>query len=371
MKIGIFLDSFFSHFSGVTNYVSLLAEGLKTQGHKVLIFSYCRKNNISENYVTIKGIKGPRDYYFGFNIPKKALKLAKELDVIHVQHPIFSGFQSIAIGKANNIPIIYTHHTRTDFYFSEYLPEPISRIAYFAYSLYMKWFLNKVDRIISPSTDLLELLLDWKLPKNYEIIHNPVKIIPRISNESDSTNQTTLIYSGRFESEKNLFFLLSAYLRVHQKIPQSRLILVGDGKQISSMKDFVKKNNLKQSVFFTGWISHHKVITFLTQADVFVSSSRSEVFPLSALEALSCGLPIVAIKSYGYNDIVTNGINGFLTEPKIGEYSKQIINLLSNEIQLREMRKNAFDSAKKYSLNKHVNQILHVYKRLTIKNNLI
>ncbi len=155
-----------------------------------------------------------------------------------------------------------------------------------------------------------------------------------------------VIFTGRFYPVKGLGYLVEAFRTVSQKIPEAELWLVGNGADRESLTQAVAKNGLTGRVRFTGEVLHQKIPEYLAMADVFALPSLSEGFPLVILEAMALGLPIVASRVRGLPEIITDGENGFLVEPKnSAQLAQKIIQLLENPA----LRQNISDANKKKS----------------------
>lgn len=128
---------------------------------------------------------------------------------------------------------------------------------------------------------------------------------------------------GRCRVEKNL----ANFVKVaNLKIKDALFVLVGDGDQLKYLKHLALNGNVR----FVGNVNNNDVPLYMACADVLVNTSLSEGFPVSILEGLACGLPIVAPDICGIPEIIKNGINGLLTKPN--DYlstAKAIENLLN------------------------------------------
>ena len=91
-----------------------------------------------------------------------------------------------------------------------------------------------------------------------------------------------------------------------------RLNIYGMGEQESALKALTEKLHIKDKVFFGGWIPNDQVPIVLNQMDVFVLGSESESFGVAAVEAMACGLPVVATCVSGFREVVEDGVTGFL-----------------------------------------------------------
>ncbi len=109
--------------------------------------------------------------------------------------------------------------------------------------------------------------------------------------------------------------LVSAFALVHEAIPMARLVLVGDGSQRHKIRDLVQVSGLQDVVYMPGWIANHQLPTWLSSADLYVSTALSDGSSISLLEAMGCGLPVIVTRDHGNLEWVDEGVNGWLVPP--------------------------------------------------------
>jgi glycosyltransferase involved in cell wall biosynthesis len=107
--------------------------------------------------------------------------------------------------------------------------------------------------------------------------------------------------------------LLRAFATVVREIPHAQLAIAGDGPLRQELEAFTRKLNLTQRVTFIGALPDTP--KFLSELDVFVLSSLSEGMPISLLEAMAAGLPIVSTRAGGVDEVAIEGKNAFISEP--------------------------------------------------------
>ncbi len=123
----------------------------------------------------------------------------------------------------------------------------------------------------------------------------------------------TLLFLSRFARDKGVFELIEAFRRVRERISGVRLVLAGDGPERREMELLVNTYGLAESVCFAGYLRGREKAQALADADVFVFPSyHGEGCPVSLLEAMAAGLPIISTDVGGISDIFINGQNGIL-----------------------------------------------------------
>jgi glycosyltransferase involved in cell wall biosynthesis len=172
-----------------------------------------------------------------------------------------------------------------------------------------------------------------------------------------------LVMSARFQSQKDHETLIKALIPL-KNVP-FYLQLLGDGTEtLERIQTLVSHNDLTQKVAFVGFTTN--VLNYLQHADICVLISHSEGLPLSILEAMSLGLPILASNVGGISKQVENGYNGYLVERNdVEDLTEKIKLLMNNSTLRREMGNNsrAFYE-KEFKLEKMVDKTLAVYQSI-------
>lgn len=170
----------------------------------------------------------------------------------------------------------------------------------------------------------------------------------------DNRKKDKIIFvsTGRFQAVKRHDLMIDAFAILHQKYPNTELWILGDGELRKQIEEIICKYKLQNSVILKGIIKN--VEDELNKAHIYLACSDFEGLPLSVLEAMSCGLPIVTTKAGGTIDIVDNSI-GILCDINNKE---QIVRAMIKFIENVEYRKscsaNANAAAIKYDISKCV-----------------
>lgn len=147
-----------------------------------------------------------------------------------------------------------------------------------------------------------------------------------------------LIHVSNFRPVKRISDIISIFALVNKEVP-AHLVLVGDGPERSGAEDQVHKLGLESRVSFVG--KQESFVELLQGSDVFLLPSEHESFGLAALEAMSCGLPVVGSNAEGIPEVVDRE-TGFLSEVgDVNSMAQNVVRLLSDEALLRRMSANA------------------------------
>jgi glycosyltransferase involved in cell wall biosynthesis len=166
-----------------------------------------------------------------------------------------------------------------------------------------------------------------------------------------------LLYIGRLSAEKEI----DRIKPVLEAIPGARLALVGDGPH----REELEKHFADTHTYFVGYLGGEELASAYASADVFVFPSRTETLGLVLLEAMAAGCPVVAANAGGIPDIVTDGENGFLFDPKDDYGAIAATQRLFDRGAERElMRRNARMEAEKWSWSAATQQLQQFYKQI-------
>jgi len=386
MKIAIFTDAFLPIYSGVVTAVINLARGLADNGHKVYIIA--SKENITKEfrYKDIEVIRMPSissllsDKVRLTNIySSKLMKYLKRenIDIIHFATPLTLGAQAIFISKKLNKPLVGTFHTfSADKEFLEGIHlnfKPMQRFMQRFMWKFNRLYYNRCDLITCPSKTSAEELITNGLSKNIKVISNGIdlKIFDNskwreVKNEYNK-NGKLLLFVGRVAPEKNIFYLLNCFSRVVKEIPNTKLLIVGDGILMDEVIKKIEQLGIKKNVILTGKMDYDKLVksSIFKACDLFITASVTENQPMTVLEAQINGLVCVGINFRGMKDLIKNGYNGYLTEEKNpNEFSQKIINLLSNDKLLNKMKKNTLRAIKVNEMSKVIEIWENTYREL-------
>lgn len=144
-----------------------------------------------------------------------------------------------------------------------------------------------------------------------------------------------LLFVGRLSAVKGLPLLLESVAQLRRKYPDISLTLVGDGSDRHKLQALTDQLGLSQNVHFVGSKSQSEVREYLQQADIFVMASFAEGIPVVLMEAMACGLPVVATQVGGISELVENGISGYLVPPGDSIHLQKQIEKLLDDYQTR------------------------------------
>lgn len=338
-----------------------ISDQLVKRGHDVSLIASGEKNTIEKlsNKVKIYRVVNPNvkvigTLFFWLNA-FFALKKIKP-DIVHCQ-TIQMAFPAFLYKKIYKKPYIVWCH---------------------GHDVYFSWaFKKSIFRMVLPQANAIVVLTDHmkqELQKNckYDIVVIPNGInTQKFKGFSKSSirakynvpiDQKIILFVGALKPVKGIRYLIEAFKIICQKIPEAKLIIVGDDFERQSLESIVKQDGLEEKVDFIGRVLHDKIPEYLALADVFVLPSLSEGLPVVILEAMSSGLPVVATNVRGVPEIINDGENGFLVEPKNSQQIvDKILMLLKNDLLQEKISNNNKEKAKKYDWENIIIEIEKIY----------
>lgn len=194
-----------------------------------------------------------------------------------------------------------------------------------------------------------------------ERIYNPVDTEKfRTERKKKTDRPVTFINVARFMRQKNHELLLNAFARARNIAPSVRLLLVGDGELREAMEKKAEELKLSDAVTFAGNVED--VERYLSDADVFVLSSDYEGLPLSILEAMAAGLPVISTNVGGVADIVTD--NGILVKPgDVEALAEKIAELALDEEKRALMGECSLRNVQQYDSAEFIRQYESLYEK--------
>ena len=378
MRIGMMADVYKPHISGITNYISLNKEYFEAAGHQVFVFTFGDEDYEDSESNVIRSPGLPildTGYYLSVSYSSQARKLIRTMDVIHIHHPFISGSLALRYCKPRGIPLIFTNHTRYDLYAHAYLPGMPEVVGTTALQAYLPAFCGSCDLVIAPSAGMRDVMSRFGVDSPVEVIPNGVDLKPfsqpyKPLDRSEfgfSAEDVVLIYVGRMGPEKNLPFLLRSFAGTAEAYDHVKLMLIGGGKEVDNLKDRSRHMGIQERVRFIGMVPYDQVPRYLFMADAFITASVTEVHPLSVIEAMAAGLPVLGIQSPGIGDTIQNGETGFLVrEEDLAGFTAKLVRLVVNHDERKTMGERARQAAERYSIERTTRLMLEHY-RLTVE----
>lgn len=370
-------DTYKPYVSGITNYIDLNKRVLEKEGHEVYVFTFgdLDYRDGEERVIRNPGVAlADTGYFLSLRYRTANRKLLQSMDVVHVHHPFLSGRLALNYCRRVQIPIVFTNHTRYDLYAQARMPLMPVEVSQSLLQSYMPDFCDAVDLVISPSMGMEKILRKYGVESPIEVVPNGVDMQPFRQAEPLARadfgfheQDILLVYAGRLAPEKNLEFLLRSFAGVSQVISNVHLLIVGGGqKQFEDeLKLFPSKLGIGDRVRFVGMVPYERLPSYLAMCDAFVTASITEVHPLSVIEAMGTGLPVLGIDSPGVGDSITDCETGFLASNNLASFTAKMTYLCMEATLRQKMGRAAREASAQYDIERTTRIMLQHYTRLT------
>jgi len=378
MRIGMMVDVYKPHVSGITHYISLNKKYLEQAGHEVFIFTFGDLDFPDDETNIIRSPGLPlvdTGYYLNFRYSRKAKALLLTMDLVHLHHPFLSGRLALRYCRPFHIPIVFTNHTRYDLYAQAYMPLLPEEISDSFLQSYMPPFCMAVDLVISPSLGVVDVLRKLGVTSQIEVVPNGVELDRFQQTYQDdgrselgfTAEDILLVYSGRLGPEKNIDFLLRAFSGAAEAVDRIHLLLIGGGPEEENLKKLASQLGITDRVHFIGMIEYELMPRFLSMCDLFVTASVTEVHPLSVIEAMASGLPALGIHSVGVGDIIEDSRTGLLASQNQAAFAAKMTRLCLDRGLRLKMGNSAREAAEKYAIERITQVMLAHYEHLAFE----
>lgn len=373
MKIALFTETFLPKIDGIVTRLCHTIKHLQRQGDQVLIFS--PQGGLTEyEGAKIYGVDGfPLPLYPELKLAIPSMMVGTTIekfqpDIIHVVNPAVLGLGGVYYAKKLKIPLLASYHTHLPKYLEHY---GLGLLEGLLWEL-LKGVHNQADLNLCTSTAMVEELrvhgierLDlWQRGVDTELFDPSLasrQMRERLSQGHPDCH--LLLYVGRLGAEKEI----ERIKPILEALPNSRLALVGDGPNRQNLEQLFADTPTN----FVGYLRGKDLASAYASADAFIFPSRTETLGLVLLEAMAAGTPVIAARSGGIPDIVTDGINGYLFNPTDENGAiAATLNLFADPAGRQLLRENARQEAEKWGWAAATQQLRQYYQSVIFQQDL-
>lgn len=341
MHVCILMSTPFPPEEGIGNYVYGVSTKLIEKGHEVTVITRGSWNKTQREVINgIDVIKAPfiplYPFYIhvhGMFVNKIFKSLESQIDVVHIHTPLSPLIRT-------SLPIVTTIHTSilTNIRSIEVItPRSIierimGRFVSYPYELKL---LKRSNMITTVSHHVAQELREYGVnPNEVTVIGNGVDetIFTPIKNK---TEDKYILFTGRLGYRKGLFDLIDCGKYICEKYPDVSFIIPGKGTLLGKLQKRVEKMGIQERFKFLGYVDRERLINLYQNATIHIIPSHYEGLPTVLLEAMSCGLPVVATAVSGNLDVVYDGENGILISPKKPKEMADAISMLLDDDEMK------------------------------------
>lgn len=357
--------------SGIVSSIDAFRHALNQCGHRVHITTLDFASHPDDN-LCVTRVPCPLKFTYRGNpmaVPWQAKRTLEELierlkpDIVHVHHPFLLGESSRQICHAQNLPLVFTHHSQYEQY-AHYVPVMPLTLARPIIERMVTSFCNNAHAIIAPSESIKQILITRKVTRPIWVVPSPIR--PLFINSTDTCSLKKrgpvfkLLYVGRFVPEKDIPFIIDVCAQLPQG--QYTIILAGYGYCTDQLQLYAQKCGLApKCMHIISNPSPTDLAKLYQEADAFVFASPCDTQALVLAEAMAAGTPVIARHGPGQDDIVINGYNGFLVNDK-PEMINTVITIAKNQQLHERLQCGARQTAQSFFPEQLVKKLLAVYE---------
>jgi 1,2-diacylglycerol 3-alpha-glucosyltransferase len=291
-------------------------------------------------------------------------------DVVHIHSPHVLGTLARLMAHAFHIPVIATNH---------FMPINLSRalagnrlvgkgFSHLVYR-YLVGFYQRCDYVTAPTSTAFNLLVEHHLRTPGEVVSNGIDLTRFCPGPPDEAlrqtwglpaDQPLALALTRLMSEKRVHVLLAAMTQVQEPV---HLAIAGTGPDARALHTLAHRLGISQRVTFLGFVPDEQLVPLYRLADFFVMPSIAELQSLATLEAMACGLPVIAADAGALPELVRPGKNGYLFQPdKSDQLAMNMDKLLRQPQCWQEMGQHSLTIAAQHDYQRVMEQWETIYQ---------
>jgi len=288
----------------------------------------------------------------------KSFQISKDADVIHAQW-LYSGMIALFLKKIRQIPFVVTLRG------SDVLKAQKGKLAYWV-SL---WVMRRAIFV----TTVNQEMKDWVVQQGISsdtvfVIRNGVDLCSIRGKKSDDS-VCRFIFVGSLVPGKGVSTLIQAFSSVYGLEKNTHLLIVGDGEMKEDLNADVLKKGLNNAVTFCGTKPSDEIPGLMQKSDCLILPSLSEGIPNVVLEAMACGLPVIASNLPGIREVVKDGETGFWVAPQdVAGLAKKLLILARNPERRQKMGACAYQHLSEMNLSwqESAKHYFEVYEKVCV-----
>jgi len=353
MRVGLFTNNYLPFRGGVTTAVETLREGLDALGHRAWVFAPAPARPLPEPAFVFRYPSVPAPTYPGFALPlplsPRLARTARNLglEIFHAQHPFLLGPAARRLAAKAGRPIVFTYHTRYEKY-AHYVPLPERLVAALAVRLSCR-FADATDLVVAPSASIGQVLVSRGVRAPVVVVPTGVDLDRFRPGEREAARRRLglpldapiCLYVGRLDREKSVERIIEAFGSIAEAVSGARLIVVGQGSHVGPLERRAAGSPAHERIHFLGGVPREELPPYYQAADLFLFASETETQGLVLAEAHACGLPAVAVRASGVDEVIRDGETGLLTKGDAADLADAAIGLLLDPSRRESMARSA------------------------------
>ncbi len=374
LKIGLVLDTSLDPADGVQQYVVMVGEWLRAQGHDVhYLVGETRERDLPNIHSLARNFK----VQFNGNrttipLPTSRRKLRdfiqrERFDVLHVQtphHPLLA--QRLVLAAGQQTAVVGTFHI---------LPyDWLARWSTKALGLWLRPSLKRLDALLAVSPSAAEFV-GWAFGMEAKVLPNVIDYERFASAQpyAAADDRLNILFLGRLVQRKGCRYLLEAVTRLNRStLPPFRVTICGKGELMDELKQYVRDHDLDDIVNFAGFVSEEDKPSYYADADIAVfPSTGGESFGIVLIEAMASGrATVLAGNNPGYATVMAPQPDLLFEPSDTQELANLLTHYLTDDQARTQMARWGGDYAKRFDVNLIGQELVDLYERLLQDRNV-
>ena len=314
LRVGFFTESYRPIVNGIVASIDTLRAGLSACGHHVSVIAPSFPDYVDDDaaIVRIPSLPLPTPTFYRLCVPyvRTSDRLRFEnLSIVHTHSPFVTGWMGASYARRHDIPLIFTYHTRIEEY-AHYVPFERATMQRAAVAL-TRTYANSADAVIVPTRAMEVHLRELGVVARIAVVPSAIDVeryaagIRRadVRAQLGADDETKLVlFVSRLAREKNLELALEALARISDR--HVRMAVVGEGPHRARLERYAGELGVDGRIRFIGGLTPELLPDVYASADAFVFPSTTETQGLVLAEALSAGLPVVAVESAASREVL-------------------------------------------------------------------
>jgi len=378
LRVVMFTNNYLPFIGGVPISIARLRRGLQQLGDELLVVAprYKDQPEVEEQILRVPSLLAmgeKREFRLANIFLGRIRKRVRAFhpDIVHLHHPFWLGSLGLFMARRLNVPAIYTYHTRLEHY-AHFVPLPGLIFRNLISHALIKRFANKCDGVIVPtySTEEYLRMIGVKTPtfvqptgieyKRFQTVTDGE--ITELRKTLKLNDEVVFISVSRLSNEKNIDFMIEAISALRQETNKPfHFLIIGDGHQKDRLQSKIQELGLETSITLAGAIPPDDMAVWYRLGDAFLFASKSETQGMVILEAMAAGLPVVAVRSSGIDDVIRHGFNGFKTPERQDQWCAKVKRLLEDDDLRNTLSGQALAFAKDFSVEQFASDVREIY----------
>ncbi len=385
MRILMVSDVYFPRVNGVSTSIQTFRRGLHAAGHHTVLVAPEYPTGVVAQEADIIRVPArylPRDpedrlMKSGAIRGLTARLREQQFDVIHIQTPFVAHYAGVRLARELQLPVIETYHTYFEEYLHHYIPMLPRAFMRFIARHFTRSQCSALNALVVPSGAMERALRDYGVECPMHIVPTGMEMERFRGGEGArfrqrlniAAQQPTLVHVGRVAHEKNIDFLLRMLQRVLVQLPDTILILAGEGPALAHCKSYAASLGLTRNMRFVGYLQRDSELLDCYKAgDLFIFSSKTETQGLVLLEAMALGVPVVSTAYMGTIDIVKPERGAREAPDDEAGFAKIVLELLRDPQRRAVMSAEAVAYAASWSSEAMVTRLAGLYRSISSRN---